>query len=119
MTIAQATPNNNPILSFLKYNNQGESPFNDITLAYANQAKGFFTDAIHQGFIEPNGLCFSRLQSIFNNFETNSGILLRMVYNSGSDVNDLGKFTACRDSEDTRYIVFSVNGLPMGIYLGL
>lgn len=42
-----------------------------------------------------------------------------MVYNSGRDLNDLGRYDACNDLNFTRYIVFNTYGLPMGVFLGI
>jgi hypothetical protein len=57
--------------------------------------------------------------NIFNNFTSNTNVIAAMVINTGKGINDLGLFFSCRDNPLTRYVVFSVNGLPAGIFLGI
>lgn len=63
-----------------------------VSKAYVNQAKWLFEDAYEKGFLKQQDVCTNRLQEILNNFEQHSGILGRMVYFSGKDINDLGRF---------------------------
>ena len=76
-------------------------------------------DAESKGLLNASQQCVDRLRDIANNFQSNAMLIAQMVYNSGKDVNDLGKFVACTESPTTRYVVFSVTGLPLGIYLGI
>ena len=80
---------------------------------------GHLDNAKRLGDLQVGETCLSTIQKYANNFTDHAGVILEMVYNSGKDVNDLGKFAECSDSENTRYVVFSVNGLPLGIYLGI
>jgi len=88
-------------------------------MMYAMTIKNYIEDAASKGKLYASDTCINRLQTIVNQFEENSMLIARMVYNSGKDVNDLGRYFSCRDTDDTRYIVFSLNGLPVGIYLGI
>jgi hypothetical protein len=95
------------------------TPLDGVNRAYMAVLKNTLDSAEKKGILEASEACLSKLQDIANNFEENSMLIAKMVYYSGKDVNDLGKYSACRQSPDTRYVVFSVNKLPMGVYLGI
>ena len=63
--------------------------------------------------------CLSTMIKYANNFQNYSTEIGLMVFNSGRDINDLGRFDDCNALDFTRYISLSVNGLPLGIYLGI
>lgn len=66
-----------------------------------------------------NSECLGTLMKYVNNFETYSTELGLMTFYSGRDLNDVGRFDDCRALDFTRYIVLSVSGLPIGVYLGI
>jgi hypothetical protein len=59
------------------------------------------------------------LIELANHWGDYAGVLGAMVYNSGKDINDLGRFEDCNANNSTRYITFAAEGLPIGIYLGI
>lgn len=63
--------------------------------------------------------CFETLQDYANNFQSYSYELAMMALYSGRDLNDLGRFQDCNGLDFTRYIAFSVTGLPIGVFLGI
>lgn len=86
---------------------------------YLDYANGMIDQAEKDDNLKVSEQCMQKLQTLANKFEENKMMIAKMVYNSGKDINDLGKFTACKDDESTRYILFSVLNLPVGIYLGM
>ena len=67
----------------------------------------------------PPGTCMGKLMELANHWGNYSGQIGMMVYNSGKDINDLGRYEDCNELDYARYISFSVNGLPVGVYLGI
>lgn len=63
--------------------------------------------------------CFSTLQNYVQNFQNHTKELGMMAFNSGRDLNDIGRFTDCMELNYTRFITLSVDGLPLGLYLGI
>lgn len=109
----------NTLDSILKTTGETFTPLDGINRAYSEMIKQFLLSADKKGLGLADSQCRERLMEITNRFQENAMLIGKMVYNSGKDVNDLGKFRECSTSKDTRYVVFSLNGLPMGIYLGL
>ena len=50
--------------------------------------------------------CIDKVKSIVNNFESNAGLIAKIVLRSGKDVNDLGKYNDCKND---KFILFSFN----------
>jgi len=66
-----------------------------------------------------NPSCKEKLIDLANNFAHRGKEIGLMVYFSGKDLNDLGRYEECAASEFARYISFSVTGLPIGVFLGI
>lgn len=54
-----------------------------------------------------------------NHFGNYSGTLGSMLYYTGKDLNDLGRYEQCDALDETRYITFALTGLPLGVFLGI
>jgi len=69
--------------------------------------------------MDENTTCVSKLMELANHFGDFGGEIGSMVYNSGRDLNDLGRYEACASNNFSRYISFSTRGLPIGVFLGI
>ena len=70
-------------------------------------------------FFDQNTTCAEKLIELANHFGDYGGEIGSMVYNSGWDLNDLGRFESCSANNFSRYISFATQGLPIGVFLGI
>ena len=75
--------------------------------------------AIEATDIKVNEACLNILKEIANGFENKTTIILSAAYNSGKDINDLGRYENWLDANNTRYVALSVSGFPVNLYLGV
>ena len=75
--------------------------------------------ALENADIKVNESCLTILKEIVNGFENKTTIILSAAYNSGKDINDLGRYENWKDANDTRYVALSVSGFPVNLYLGI
>ena len=75
--------------------------------------------ALENADIRVNDSCLTILREIANGFENKTTIILSAAYNSGKDINDLGRYKNWKDANDTRYVALSVSGFPVNLYLGI
>lgn len=56
----------------------------------------------------------------FRGFPNTTGEALTFIADTGRDLNDLGRYTDCKDQNFTRYVVLSIEDLlPLGMYVGI
>ena len=100
-------------------NEQYELPTTAANKAIVNLINGYLFAANSTSSINLSKEWSNILKNLANYFEANAAIIAKMVYYSGKDFNNLKKFSDCIEDHDTRYIAFSLSGLPIGIFLGI